>query len=93
MPYKTDIFETVTVRYRGENYDAKSFEGFLNLRISSWPKKFQVWAIKRLSDNKIFSMYDMTQYGRIIKFNTGNAYDVAFVYFADCPPSAIDKLD
>lgn len=92
MPYKTDVFETVKIRYRNENYDAKAFECFLNLRISSWPKKFKVWSLKRLSDNKIFSMYDMTQYGRIIEFNTGNAHDLAYVYFEDCPPVTIDKL-
>jgi len=88
MAYKTEIFEVITIWFKGEKLPASEWVGLLNLRISSWPKKFKVWSIKRLKDGKIFTKYDMTNYGRIAEFNTGNAYDEAYIYFEDnmhCP--------
>lgn len=85
MAYKTDVFEVMTIKYKGYKYPASEWTGLLNLRISSWPKpkNFKVWSVKRLSDGKLFSMYDMTDFGRITDFNTGNAYDEAMIYFEE----------
>lgn len=96
MAYKTDIFEVITILYKGQKLPASEWTGLLNQRISSWPKEknFKVWSVKRLCDNKIFTIYDMTDLGRITGFNTGNAFDRAVVNFEDNihQPVDIDKI-
>jgi len=41
MAYKTEIFEVITIWFKGEKLPASEWVGLLNLRISSWPKNLR----------------------------------------------------